>query len=204
MPEPTLPLLRLRGITKSYGSVRALRGVELDLFPGEVLALVGDNGAGKSTLAKIISGAHQPDTGEIEFGGGPWAVQRPADAKRLGIETLYQDLGLLDNLTVEANIFLGRERRIQLRGVNLPFLNTRRIAREARALLERYGLDVDPKRPMSGLSGGQRQLVAIARTAGWGSKVIVLDEPTAALGVRESPACSNSSSSSAPKASPRS
>lgn len=180
------PLLRLQAVTKSYGSVEALRGVDLDLSRGEVLALVGDNGAGKSTLAKIISGAHLPDSGSIEYEGAPWQVSGPSHAKHLGIEMLYQNLGLLDNLKVEANIFLGREARIQLGQVSLPVMDVRRMAREARALLDRYGLAVDARRPVSALSGGQRQLVAIARTAGWGQKAVILDEPTAALGVRES------------------
>jgi ABC-type sugar transport system ATPase subunit len=181
------PLLTLRQISKTYGRVQALDRVDFDVYRGEVLALVGDNGAGKSTLAKVISGAHLPDSGTIDFDSEGWSVTRPSEAKQRGIEMLYQDLGLLENLAIDANVFLGREARVRiLDRLQLPLMDVKRMARETRRLLDNYGLQLDAKRPVSALSGGQRQLVAIARTAGWGSKLIVMDEPTAALGVRES------------------
>jgi ABC-type sugar transport system ATPase subunit len=183
----TRPLLELRKISKSYGRVQALTDVDLEVFPGEVLALVGDNGAGKSTLAKVISGAHQPDDGEIVFDGEAHAIASPSDGKQLGIEMVYQNLGLLENLTVAANIFLGRELRRKVAGRSLPFLDQRGMERRSQALLEQEGAQgISPRRSVAALSGGQRQLVAIARAAGWGHRLIVMDEPTAALGVRES------------------
>ena len=185
--ESTAPLVQLRNISKAYGSVQALLNVDLDLYASEVLALVGDNGAGKSTLAKIVSGAHQPDTGDIVIDGRPCVLSTPLDAKRLGIEMLYQDLGLLENLSVAANVFLGREIPLRLLGRPSAWMDTQEMARRTRGLLQQYGLEIDsPDRSVAALSGGQRQLIAIARSALWGSRLIVLDEPTAALGVRES------------------
>jgi ABC-type sugar transport system ATPase subunit len=181
------PLLELRGICKNYGSVRALTDVDLQVHPGEVVALVGDNGAGKSTLAKLISGAHQPDAGEILIDGRPNPIASPAEGKRLGIETVYQNLGLLENLTVAANMFLGRELRRQVAGIGTPFMDVRTMVRRSKEMLDAQGSHtIPPKRSVAELSGGQRQLVAITRAAGWGSRLMVMDEPTAALGVRES------------------
>lgn len=181
------PLLSLRGISKSYGRVRALDDVHLDAFPGEVIALVGDNGAGKSTLAKIIAGAHHPDSGEMFIDGEPHLVASPAEGKRLGIEMVYQNLGLLENLTVVANLFLGRELRRTIGPVRTPFLDSRGMEKRCGEMLrEQEAASVPPRRSVAALSGGQRQLVAITRAAGWGHRLIVMDEPTAALGVRES------------------
>jgi ABC-type sugar transport system ATPase subunit len=181
-------LLKLRDISKAYGSVQAIQNVDFDAYEGEVIALVGDNGAGKSTLVKVISGAHKPDSGEISFEGKACHFDTPLDAKRLGIEIVYQNLGLLENLSITANIFLGREERVKLFGrYQTPFMNFRAMDKQAHALLKQYSMTVDsPKRHVAKLSGGQRQMVAIARGAGWGSRMIVMDEPTAALGVQES------------------
>ena len=182
------PLLQLQQISKAYGHVQALQEVDFDVVTGEVIALVGDNGAGKSTLAKVISGAIKPDRGEMYFDGRPYHVDTPLDAKKRGIEIVYQNLGLLDNLTIAANVFLGREVRVKWLGRrNTPLMDLPGMARQTRAMLDQYGLDVDStERLVSELSGGQRQLIAISRAASWGSRVIVMDEPTAALGVRES------------------
>jgi ABC-type sugar transport system ATPase subunit len=181
------PLLELRRISKSYGRVQALREVELDVQPSEILALVGDNGAGKSTLAKVISGAHRPDEGEIVFDGERREIGSPSDGKQLGIEMVYQNLGLLENLSVAANIFLGRELRRTVAGRRTPFLDLAAMDRRSKELLDAEGArGIPTRRNVAALSGGQRQLVAIARAAGWGQRLIVMDEPTAALGVRES------------------
>ncbi len=181
------PLLELRRISKSYGKVEAVSDVDLQIHPAEILALVGDNGAGKSTLAKIISGAHRSDIGEVRFAGEARELASPAEAKRLGIEMVYQNLGLLENLTVAANIFLGRELRRTIAGVSTPLLDLRAMEQRSLELLEAEGArGIPPRRGVSALSGGQRQLVAIARAAGWGNRLIVMDEPTAALGVQES------------------
>lgn len=181
-------LLSLRGISKAYGSVQALDTVDFDVFPSEVVALVGDNGAGKTTLVKIIAGAHQPDRGEIYFDGERHDFDTPSAAKRAGIEVVYQTLGLVENLSVAANVFLHREPRVKLlRRVNTPFMNFREMNTRTTSMLQRYNVAIDsPKRLVSKLSGGQRQLVAIARGAGWGSRLLVMDEPTAALGIQES------------------
>jgi D-xylose transport system ATP-binding protein len=180
-------VLQLRGITKHYGSVEALRGVDLDVGQAEIVALVGDNGAGKTSLAKVIAGAHQPTGGEVRVGGDAQSIRTPSDAKALGIEMVYQNLGLLENLTVAGNIFLGRERRVKLAGVDTPFMDRRGMNRRAAELLAEQGAKRIPaRRSVAALSGGQRQMVAITRAAGWGSRLIVMDEPTAALGVQES------------------
>jgi ABC-type sugar transport system ATPase subunit len=181
------PLLELRGIGKSYGSVQALTDVDLRVDPGEVVALVGDNGAGKSTLAKVISGAHQPDGGELLIEGHRQVVSSPAEGKRLGIEMVYQNLGLLENLSVAANMFLGREVRREIAGIRTPFMDVRTMTHRTKEMLDAQGRHtIPPRRSVAELSGGQRQLVAITRAAGWGSRLLVMDEPTAALGVRES------------------
>jgi ABC-type sugar transport system ATPase subunit len=177
----TLPILRAAGISKRFGAVTALDGVSLEIYPGEIAGLVGDNGAGKSTLIKILSAVYRADAGAVEFGGLPASFASTADARAAGIETVYQDLALAGNMSVWANIFLGRE-RITRWGL----LDKGGMAREARVMLEQLRINVPPiNAPVAALSGGQRQAIAIARAAAWGSQVIIMDEPTAALGVME-------------------
>ena len=175
------PLLSLRGIQKSFGAVHVLRGVDLDVRPGQVTALVGDNGAGKSTLIKGIAGIHAFDEGEYTYDGKPVKVHGPKDANDLGIEVVYQDLALCDNLDVVDNMFLGRELGSKLR------LDDTTMELKARETLD--GLSVrtlkSVRTHVSSLSGGQRQTVAIARAVLWNSRVVILDEPTAALGVAQ-------------------
>jgi ABC-type sugar transport system ATPase subunit len=178
-------LLDVVNLQKSFGPINALRGVDLSLNPGEVLALVGDNGAGKSTLIKHVAGVYKADSGEIRLNGVPLELHSPADARRLGIETVYQDLALADELSVGANIFLGREPVRRIFGF-LPAIDNRKIRSETEALLTRIESRIPPKaRTVSRLSGGQRQAVAIARALYWQAKVVILDEPTAALAVME-------------------
>jgi D-xylose transport system ATP-binding protein len=183
-PAPTTsdePLLTLRGIQKSFGAVHVLRGVDLDVRPGHVTALVGDNGAGKSTLIKGIAGIHAFDEGEYHFEGRSVKVHGPRDANALGIEVVYQDLALCDNLDVVDNMFLGREL-----GPNAALDD---IGMEQRARETLDGLSVrtlkSVRTKVASLSGGQRQTVAIARAVLWNSRVVILDEPTAALGVAQ-------------------
>ncbi|WP_437876717.1 ATP-binding cassette domain-containing protein [Sorangium sp. So ce513] len=176
------PILELRGIRKRFGAVQALSGVDLEVFPGEVVALVGDNGAGKSTLIKTIAGIFPPDGGEVRFAGQPVALRGPMDASRLGIATVYQDLALCDNLDVVANLFLGREEIDPLtRAMDEEVM-------ERRALEVLRALDVNipvVRAPIGALSGGQRQSVAVARAVMGDAKLVLLDEPTAALGVAQ-------------------
>ena len=175
------PLLTLRGIQKSFGAVHVLRGVDLDVRPGHVTALVGDNGAGKSTLIKGIAGIHGFDAGDYFFEGQPVAVHNPRDANALGIEVVYQDLALCDNLDIVQNLFLGREQ------MSSGLLDE--ITMEQRAAETLAGLSVRTvksiRQKVASLSGGQRQTVAIARSVLWNSKLVILDEPTAALGVAQ-------------------
>ena len=175
------PLLTLRGINKSFGPVHVLQDVSLDVYPGQVTALVGDNGAGKSTLIKGIAGIHAFDSGEYSFDGSPVTVTNPKQANALGIEVVYQDLALCDNLDIVHNLFLGRE---LTKGGRLDEATMERRATETLA-----GLSVRTVRSVrqhvASLSGGQRQTVAIARSVIWNSRVVVLDEPTAALGVAQ-------------------
>ena len=178
------PLLEVVNLHKNFGPVSVLRGADLTLNAGEVLALVGDNGAGKTTLIKHISGVHRADSGEVRLNGVLLDLHTPADARALGIETVYQDLALADELSVGANVFLGREPIRRLLG--LPVIDNRRIRHETEALLKRIESRIPPKaKTVSRLSGGQRQAVAIARALYWQSKVVILDEPTAALAVME-------------------
>jgi len=176
------PTLQLRGITKSFGSVQALADVDFEVRTGEVMALVGDNGAGKSTLVKTVAGIHQPDSGEILFEGKRVHVSSPKEASRLGIEVVYQDLALCDNLDVVQNMFLGREERDWLWRLKEP-------AMEQRTAETLRGLSVTTirsvRQPVASLSGGQRQSVAVAKAVLWNSKLVILDEPTAALGVAQ-------------------
>jgi simple sugar transport system ATP-binding protein len=178
------PILEARNIEKAYGNVQALGGANFVAYPGQVTALVGDNGAGKSTLTKVISGVERPDSGELLFDGKPVHVASPAGAQELGIETVYQDLALAPDLDGAANIFLGREKlRPGILGW-LGVLDNKSMRQGAVASFGELGVAIrDPSAAVGYLSGGQRQGVAVARAATWASKVIIMDEPTAALGV---------------------
>jgi len=179
------PILELQGISKRFGAVQALTDVDFEVSAGEVVALVGDNGAGKSTLVKCIAGTHAPDAGVILFEGKEVHIHSPSEATRLGVETVYQDLALCDNLDVVQNMFLGRER---LTGV-VPLRTLSELEMERRSLDVLRTLSVTTianiREKVAALSGGQRQSVAISRAAMWNSKVVILDEPTAALGVAQ-------------------
>ncbi|MFI5846015.1 ATP-binding cassette domain-containing protein [Catenuloplanes sp. NPDC051500] len=175
------PLLELRGIDKGFGPVQVLRDVTFAVYPGEVTALVGDNGAGKSTLVKCISGIYTIDSGQILFEGRPVSVNSPRDAATLGLEVVYQDLALCDNLDIVQNMFLGRERRS---GLVLDEPTMEQLAAETLASLSVRTVK-SLRQHVSSLSGGQRQTVAIAKAVLWNSKVVILDEPTAALGVAQ-------------------
>lgn len=178
------PLLQARGIVKRYGHVEALRGCDFDVYPNEIVALIGDNGAGKSTLIKILSGTESADAGEIILQGERVHVRTPFEAMRLGIETVYQDLALAPDLDGAANLYLGRE--IMRRGPLgwLGFLDSGAMHAGARTAFDALGVDLqNAQTPVANLSGGQRQSVAVARSVAWASKVVFLDEPTAALGV---------------------
>lgn len=176
------PLLELRGITKRFGAAQALGGVDVDVLAGEVVALVGDNGAGKSTLVKTIAGIFPPDAGQVRFAGQVVTLRGPRDASRLGIATVYQDLALCDNLDVVANLFLGRERV----GSASRLLDEEAMEQQALAVLATLNVTLPSLRvPISALSGGQRQSVAVARSIMGDAKLVMLDEPTAALGVAQ-------------------
>lgn len=180
VPATSGPALRLRGITKTFGHVVALAGVDMEARSGEVLAIVGDNGAGKSTLIKVVSGVYRPDAGLMEIQGAAAAPGNPAEARRAGIATVFQDLALVEVLDVATNMFLGQFPR---RGW---FIDRAAMESESRAFLDSLGVTVASVRSEVGmLSGGQRQIIAIARAMRAGGKVVLLDEPTAALGVRE-------------------
>jgi D-xylose transport system ATP-binding protein len=177
----TAPLLEVRGINKSFGPVQVLRDVNFSVYPGEVTALVGDNGAGKSTLVKCIGGIYSIDAGEYYFDGRPVTVHTPRDASALGVEIVYQDLALADNLDIVQNMFLGRERR---NGLVLDEVTMEQLASETLASLSVRTVK-SVRQLVASLSGGQRQTVAIAKAVLWNSKVVILDEPTAALGVAQ-------------------
>ena len=173
-------VLSLAGVTKRFGAVQALSDVHMDVRAGEVVALVGDNGAGKSTLVKVISGVYEPDGGDITFAGRKVTVGGPSEAQALGIATVFQDLALCDNLDVVANLFLGQEKR------SGPFIDEVGMEKEAWRLLKTLSAKIPSVRiPIASLSGGQRQTVAIARSLVGSPKVVMLDEPTAALGVAQ-------------------
>ncbi len=173
-------VLSLTGVSKRFGAVQALSGVRLEVSAGEVVALVGDNGAGKSTLVKIIAGVYQPDTGTIEVAGTPASIHSPEDAQELGISTVFQDLALCDNLDVVGNLFLGRE--VTRKGL----LDEVTMEKESWRLLRSLSAKIPSVRiPIAALSGGQRQTVAIARSLVGAPKIVMLDEPTAALGVAQ-------------------
>ncbi|HVG48650.1 MAG TPA: ATP-binding cassette domain-containing protein [Rubellimicrobium sp.] len=182
---PAAPLLEVRHLSKSFGAVQALKDVSLRIGAGEVVALAGDNGAGKTTLIKAISGVYPQTGGDILLDGQPVRFASPQEARDRGIETIYQDLALADNLTIGANIFLGREPMRKAMGF-LPVLDRRKMAeaaRETMALLDFHVSRMDA--PVSNFSGGQRQAVAIGRAVYWNARVLIMDEPTAALGVPE-------------------
>jgi D-xylose transport system ATP-binding protein len=177
------PILELRGISKSFGAVQALYEVDFHVSAGQVMALVGDNGAGKSTLIKCIAGIYSFDSGDVLFEGQPVSIHGPKDAARLGIEVVYQDLALADNLDVVQNMFLGRE---EMTG---PLRSLDELTMEKRANDTLSSLSVTTissvRQTVAGLSGGQRQSVAVAKAVMWNSRVVILDEPTAALGVAQ-------------------
>ncbi|TKV57113.1 sugar ABC transporter ATP-binding protein [Nakamurella flava] len=181
MADASAPLLQLRGVNKSFGAVQVLHDVDLNIYPGQVTALVGDNGAGKSTLVKCVAGIHPIDSGDYLFEGKPVQVNNPRDAAGLGIEIVYQDLALCDNLDIVQNMFLGREPKS---GVVLDEAQMEIKARDTLASLSVRTVS-SVRQLVSSLSGGQRQTVAIAKSVLWNSKVVMLDEPTAALGVAQ-------------------
>jgi len=179
----SVPVVEMRNIKKSFGAVQALRGVDLALYHNEVLGLMGDNAAGKSTLMKVLSGAYIPDEGEILIEGKPVHFSNPMDARRKGIEMVYQDYALANNLDVSANVFMGRE-VVRLKLGPIGVLDYGYMERETRNLLSRLRIDIPSVRQkVERLSGGQRQAVAIARATAFDAKVIIMDEPTAALSV---------------------
>jgi len=186
MAAPT-PVLQARGLIKRYGHVTALDGADFDLLPGEILAVIGDNGAGKSTLIKALSGALVPDAGEIRLDGEVVKFHTPIDARRKGIETVYQDLAVASAMTIAENLFLGREvRKSGVLGKVFRMLDKKRMLNEASAHMQDLQIGLrSMKQPVETLSGGQRQGVAVARSAAFARHVVIMDEPTAALGVKE-------------------
>lgn len=180
------PLLEMRNIVKHFGAVHALDDVDFKVYPAELVGLVGDNGAGKSTLVKIISGVEKADSGEILFEGRPTHIDSPDDAKRMGIETLYQNLALIENLDMVSNMFLGRELTTSLLFGLFKILRQRDMENETTEILQKLKVNLGSVREkVEVLSGGQRQAIALSRAVGWGKKLVLLDEPTAALGMRE-------------------
>ena len=181
------PVLEAYGLVKRFGHVTALSGADFDLRAGEILAVIGDNGAGKSTLIKILSGALRPDEGEILLDGEPLEFHSPLDARRAGIETVYQDLAVAPALDISSNLFLGREvRRRGPLGSILRMLDKGAMRRQSESALAELRIGIQSLRvSVENLSGGQRQGVAVARAAAWGRRVVIMDEPTAALGVKE-------------------
>lgn len=185
MSNSAEPILDVRNLSKNFAAVQALKDFSMTVRPGEVVALAGDNGAGKTTLIKAISGVYKPSSGEIRLRGEPVAFSTPQEAREKGIETIYQDLALADNLSIGANIFLGREPMRKAFGI-LPVLDRRKMADAAKqtmALLDFHVNRLDA--PVSNFSGGQRQAVAIGRAVYWDAQILIMDEPTAALGVPE-------------------
>ncbi len=179
------PILQVKELYKRFGGLVAVDHVSLDVHPGEVVGLLGDNGAGKSTLIKMISGAYKPDSGQILLNGEAVSFSTPLEARRRGIETIYQDLALCDNLDAGANIFLGRERMRRQLGI-IRVLDRPYMLREARQVLDQLDIRIPELRtPIRQLSGGQRQAVSIARAVYWKAHLMIMDEPTAALGVPE-------------------
>jgi len=182
-PEISAPAMNVLNIKKSFGGIFAVKNVSLEIHQGEVLSLVGDNGAGKSTLIKILSGAYVADSGEIFVNGHKQDIENPADARRLGIEVIYQNLALLNNLDIPSNIFMGRE--LILAGIP-GLMDIKAMRQKAIELLDGFEIDIgDVGREVRFLSGGQRQMVAISRAVYFKANIIIMDEPTAALGVSE-------------------
>jgi simple sugar transport system ATP-binding protein len=178
-------MLEVRGLTKRFGGLTAVDRMDMQVFPGEVVGLLGDNGAGKSTLIKMVSGVYHPDEGQILFQGREVRMASPADALDLGIETLYQDLALAENLDVFSNIFMGREKTRRFLGI-IPVLDHQSMHDESKKVLDRLEIEIPSLRNLiKTLSGGQRQAVAIGRSIYWNAKLLIMDEPTAALGVQE-------------------
>ncbi len=179
------PILQVKDLYKHFGGLVAVDHVSLDIHPGEVVGLLGDNGAGKSTLIKMISGAYKPDSGQILLDGAAVSFATPLEARRRGIETIYQDLALCENLDAGANIFLGRERMRHQLGI-FRVLHRSYMLRESRQVLDQLDIRIPELRnPIRLLSGGQRQAVSIARAVYWDARLMIMDEPTAALGVPE-------------------
>lgn len=183
----TTPVLQARGLVKRYGQVTALDGCDFEVMPGEILAVIGDNGAGKSSLIKALSGATVPDEGDILLDGAPVKFRSPLDAREKGIETVYQELAVAPAMTIAENLFLGRERRLPgWRGSLLKMIDKRRMLEEATSHMKDLQIGIRSMRQaVETLSGGQRQGVAVARSAAFARHVVILDEPTAALGVKE-------------------
>jgi D-xylose transport system ATP-binding protein len=184
VPEPEaerVPLVEMRDISVAFGGVHAVRDVSIDLMPGEVLGLVGGNGAGKSTLIRVLSGAHPPDSGQILIEGKPVSINNPRDAKALGIECIYQTLALADNIDAAGNVFLGRELLNRFRGLDDAAMEsaTRKVMNRLNPKFRNF------KTPVKSLSGGQRQAIAIARAVHFNARILIMDEPTAALGPAE-------------------
>ncbi len=180
------PLLQAINLTKRFGGLTAVDHTSIDIFPGEVVGLVGDNGAGKSTLIKMIAGVYQPNEGEILFEGQKVSFSVPREARDMGIETIYQDLALAENLDAPSNIFLGREVKKSYLGGVLHTLDRSKMRDESAQILSRLDIRIPSlSQQIRNLSGGQRQAVAIARTIYWNAKMVIMDEPTAALGVSE-------------------
>lgn len=184
--EKKAPVIKMENITKHFGGVYAVKNVNFELYKGEVLALVGDNGAGKSTLIKILSGAYAADEGDIYIRSKKAKIESPTDARKLGIETIYQHLALMDNLDIPANIFMGREIRTKNFLGSLGLLHLKNMREKALELLNTFNIKLDNvDATVKNLSGGQRQMVSISRAIYFNAQVIIMDEPTAALGVAE-------------------
>lgn len=180
------PILEVRGLSKSFDAVRAARDISFEVYPGEVLGLLGDNGAGKSTVVSCISGSLKPDAGSILVDGKEAEIDSPQRARELGIETVFQDLALVDSLDVTTNMFLNREILKSKPGRWLRWMDRRQMHRESQEILDRLHIRINSvKQPMSQLSGGQRQSVAVGRAVAWGHHIVLLDEPAAALGVEQ-------------------
>jgi len=181
-PAPE-PLVALDDIQKTFGAVTALRGVSIDVMPGETFALLGDNAAGKSTLMKVLTGVYQPDRGSIRLDGKPVDFHTPAASRTAGIEMVYQDFALADNLDVRTNIFLGREPQKNLLGPLVRIIDRKKMEAETNRVLERLDIPINPRLKVKRLSGGQRQAVAIGRALAFDARLIIMDEPTANLSV---------------------
>lgn len=183
--EEKHPILQVKNLYKHFGGLVAVDGVSLQVYPGEVVGLLGDNGAGKSTLIKLISGVYKPDGGQVIFDGSEATFSSPLEARKQGIETIYQDLALCENLDASANIFLGRERLHRRMGV-FKELDYAYMLKESRKVLDQLEIQIpDLRQPIRQMSGGQRQAVAIARAVYWNARLMIMDEPTAALGIPE-------------------